>query len=86
MNGAHAPSLKNSTGALSTFNRENIERTESTKDLKPEVLSVPTNHDKQIWRTRQIRSKEVGVGEGCRNAQGRANLPVPVGNRLPSYI
>lgn len=86
MKGAHAPSLKNSTRALFISKRENIERTESTKDLKPKVLSVPMNHDKQILRSRQIRSKEVGVGEGCRNAQTRAILPVPVGNRLPGYI
>lgn len=90
MKGTHAPSLKNSTRALFTSKRENIERIEGTKDLKPKVLSVPTNHDKQILRTRQIRTKEVAVGEGYRNAQVRAILPVLVlflvGNRLPTYI
>ena len=56
--------------------RKKIGRTESREDLKPKVPSVPNSHDKQSLRNRQKGTKEVGVGEGCRNAQAEAVLLV----------
>lgn len=75
-----------SSQALFTFKKENIEQTQSTKYLRPNVFSVCMNYDKRILRTRQTCTREVGVGEGCRKSQTKAIILVLVGIRLLKCI